>query len=229
VFHVIRNYERVPSPLVLAYADLDVATVHEAGGKRGALAAGIKPIHPGMRVCGTALTVSCQPGDNLMLHKAIDIVSPGEVLVVDMAGWEGGPWGDLMSIAAKTRGCGGLVIDGYVRDSETIREHGFNVFSRGLSVKGTFKEDLGLVNHPISCGGVIVEPGDLVLGDADGVCVVPRAAADSVLEQARARVADEHASRERFARGETLWDLAGFQQLAVAKGLREEPVAQERN
>jgi 4-hydroxy-4-methyl-2-oxoglutarate aldolase len=225
VFHVIRNYERVAPPLVEAYAGLDVATVHEAGGKQGAMAAVIKPIHPGMRVCGTALTVRSQPGDNLMLHKAIDIVSPGEVLVVDMAGWEGGPWGDLMSVMAKARECAGLVIDGYVRDSATIRDLGFDVFARGLSVKGAFKEDLGQVNHPVSCGGVIVNPGDLVLGDDDGVCVVPRAEAEAVLKLARARVEEEHRSRERFAAGETLWTLAGFQELATAKGLREEPVA----
>lgn len=229
MFHVIRNYDRVPPALVRAYADLDVATVHEARGKRGAMAAAIKPIHPGMRVCGTALTVRSQPGDNLMLHKAIDIVSPGEVLVVDMTGWEGGPWGDLMSVAAKARGCGGLVIDGYVRDSETIRAHGFNVFSRGLSVNGTFKEAIGLINHPVSCGGVIVAPGDLILGDDDGVCVVPKGEAEAVLEQAKARVEDELVSREQFARGETLWNLAGFQKLAEAKGLREEPVTGEES
>jgi 4-hydroxy-4-methyl-2-oxoglutarate aldolase len=225
VFHVIRNYERVPPSLVQAYADLDVATVHEAGGRQGAMAAAIKPIRPGMRVCGTALTVRSQPGDNLMLHKAIDIVSPGEVLVVDIAGWEGGPWGDLMSVMAKARGCVGLIIDGYVRDSTAINALGFDIFARGLSVKGTVKEALGQVNHPISCGDAIVHPGDLVLGDDDGVCVVPRTQAETVLKLARARMEEERRSRERFASGETLWSLAGFQELAATKGLREEPVA----
>jgi 4-hydroxy-4-methyl-2-oxoglutarate aldolase len=223
MFHVIRRYDRVPEMVVKAYAELDVATVHEARGKQGAMAAAIKPLYPGMGVCGTALTVRCQPGDNLMLHKAIDILCPGEVLVVDIGGWEGGPWGDLMSVAATARQCAGLVIDGYVRDGQTIREHRFNVFSRGLSVNGTFKGDLGLVNHPVSCGGVIVEPGDLVLGDDDGVCVVPKADAVPVLEQARVRLADERRSRARFAQGETLWTVAGYQQIAAAKGLREEP------
>jgi 4-hydroxy-4-methyl-2-oxoglutarate aldolase len=224
VYHVMRNYGRVPEAVVRAYASLDVATVHEAHGKQGAMAAPIKPIYPGMRVCGTALTVRCQPGDNLMLHKAIDILSPGEVLVVDMGGWEGGPWGDLMSVAAKARKCAGLVIDGYVRDGRAIREHGFNVFARGLSVKGAFKEDLGLINHPVSCGGVIVEPGDLVLGGDDGVCAVPKAAAADVLERANARVQDERRSRAAFARGETPWRIAGYQRAAVAKGMREEPI-----
>ena len=203
MFHVVRNYGRVPETLVKAYAELDVATVHEAREKQGAMTAAIKPIYPGMRICGTALTVRCQPGDNLMLHKAIDIVSPGEVIVADLNGWEGGPWGDLMSIAAKARGCAGLVIDGYVRDGRTIRDHGFDVFARGLSVNGTFKEDLGLVNHPVSCGGVVVEPGDLVLGDDDGVCVVPRRDAAEILERANARIDDERATRARFAGGET--------------------------
>lgn len=227
VFHVIRNYDRVPGSVAKRFAEIDVATAHEALGKRGAMDAAIKPIYAGMRVCGTALTVRSQPGDNLMLHKAIDIVSPGEVLVVDIGGWQGGPWGDLMSVMAQARGCDGLVIDGYVRDGETIRAHGFKVFARGLSVNGTYKENLGLINHPISCGGVIVEPGDLVLGDDDGVCVVPKAEATTVLEQATARLEDEGRSRERFARGETLWDLGGLQAVAAAKGLREEPIEGE--
>ncbi len=224
MFHVIHTHDRVSDRLVKAFADHDVATVHEALGRRGAMGAVIKPLYPGMHVCGTALTVRGQAADNLMLHKAIDVVSPGEVLVVDMGGWEGGPWGDLMSVAAKARRCGGLVIDGYVRDGQTIREHGFDVFARGLSVKGTAKESLGLINHPVSCGGVIVEPGDLVLGDDDGVCVVPAGEAEEVLEKADRRREDERVNRERFARGETLWSMAGFQEAAVAKGLREEPV-----
>lgn len=224
MFHVIRNYERVSGSIVEEFSGIDVATTHESMGKRGAMDAAIKPIYAGMRVCGTALTVRSQPGDNLMLHKAIDIVAPGEVIVVDIGGWEGGPWGDLMSVMARARGCAGLVIDGYVRDGESIRAHGFDVFARGLSVNGTYKENLGLINHPISCGGVIVEPGDLVLGDDDGVCVVPKAEAKVALEQASARLADEGRDRERFARGETLWNLGGFQAVAAAKGLREEPV-----
>ncbi|TDC96114.1 4-carboxy-4-hydroxy-2-oxoadipate aldolase/oxaloacetate decarboxylase, partial [Nonomuraea deserti] len=138
---------------------------------------------------------------------------------------EGGPWGDLMSVAAKARECAGLVIDGYVRDGAVIREHDFDVFARGLSVKGTSKENLGLVNHPVSCGGVIVEPGDLILGDDDGVCVVPKADAAYVLERATIRLQEEQRSRARFAQGETLWSTAGFQETAVAKGLREEPVS----
>ena len=226
MFHVVRSYERVPEAVVAAYSELDVATVHEARDKQGAMSAAIKPLYAGMRVCGTALTVRCQPGDNLMLHKAIDIVSPGEIIVADVSGWEGGPWGDLMSVMAKARGCAGLVIDGFARDGQTIREHGFDVFARGLSVNGTFKEDLGLVNHTISCGGVVVEPGDLVLGDDDGVCVVPKAEAQDVLARAVARVDDERAVRARFAKGETLWSLNDYQQLAVAKGLREEPAGE---
>jgi 4-hydroxy-4-methyl-2-oxoglutarate aldolase len=223
VFHVVRGYERVSEAVVAAYAELDVATVHEARGKQGAMIAAIKPLFAGMRVRGTALTVRCQPGDNLMLHKAIDIVSPGEVIVADVSGWEGGPWGDLMSVMAKARGCAGLVIDGYARDGQAIRDHGFDVFARGLSVNGTFKEDLGLVNHTISCGGVVVEPGDLVLGDDDGVCVVSKYDAEQTLERAIARVDEERAIRARFAKGETLWSLKDYQRLAVAKGLREEP------
>ncbi len=226
--HVIRSYDRVPQEVVDAYAELEVATVHEAQEKRGAMRAAIAALTPGVRVCGTALTVKAQAGDNLMIHKALDIVAPGEVLVVDVEGWEGGPWGELMTVMAQARGCSGLVIDGYVRDSTAIRAAGFPVFARGTSIKGTFKQALGWVNHPISCGGVTVWPGDLLVGDDDGVCVVARGDAESVLEAARKREREENALRPRFAAGETLWTVADLTAAANTAGLREEPVAEVR-
>jgi 4-hydroxy-4-methyl-2-oxoglutarate aldolase len=154
--HVIHRHARVAPQLVDAFADIGVATVHEAHDKGGAMAAAIKPLAAGMRVCGPALTVKLQPGDNLMLHKALDIVGPGEMLVVDIDAWEGGPWGELMTIIAGARGVAGLVIDGFVRDVTAIARLGFPVFARGSSIKGAFKQELGLLNHPVSCGGVIV-------------------------------------------------------------------------
>lgn len=223
-YHVVRTYARVEPGLVEQFREVGVASVHEAQEKRGAMDAGIKPIYPGLRLLGTALTVRCQPGDNLMLHKALDIVQPGEVIVCDIGGWQGGPWGELTTVSALARGCSGLVIDGFVRDGRRIRELAFPVFSRGLSVNGTFKEHIGLVNHPISCGGVIVRAGDLLLGDDDGVCVVQREAAPHVLEKVRQRDELEARLRSRFEAGETFWSVSGFGELARSKGLVEEPL-----
>jgi 4-hydroxy-4-methyl-2-oxoglutarate aldolase len=226
MFHVIRNYRRVDPEVVDDFAALEVATVHEAYDKGGALAAAIKPLAPSMRLCGPALTARVHPGDNLILHKALDIARPGDVLVVDADGWEGGPWGELMTVIAQARGLRGLVIDGFVRDVSAIQQLGFPVFARGSSVKGTFKEDLGLLNHPVSCGGVVIAPGDLVLGDEDGVCAVPRETTAQVLAAARARDADEARLRKRFAAGETLWDIAGLAAVGAARGLTEEHAAE---
>jgi 4-hydroxy-4-methyl-2-oxoglutarate aldolase len=226
MFHVIRNYRRVDRELVEAFAGLEVATVHEAYGKRGALAAAIKPLTASMRLCGPALTAELHAGDNLILHKALDIASPGDVLVVDAAGWEGGPWGELMTVIAQAHHLGGLVIDGFVRDITLIQKLGFPVFARGSSVKGTFKEDLGLLNHPVSCGGVSIQPGDLVLGDEDGVCAVAVDDAEEVLVAARARDDQEVVLRRRFAAGETLWEVAGLEAVGEARGLVEEATAE---
>jgi len=227
MFHVIHSYRRVEPELVEAYSGLEVATVHEAYDKRGALAAAIKPLRTSMRLCGPALTATLHAGDNLILHKALDIACPGDVLVVDAAGWEGGPWGELMTVIAKARGLAGLVIDGFVRDVSAIAELEFPVFSRGSSVKGTFKEDLGLLNHPVSCGGVVVAPGDLVLGDEDGVCAVAVDDAPQVLLAARARDEQEAQLRRRFAAGETLWDVADLAAVGAARGLVEQDATEE--
>ncbi len=226
MFHVIRNYRRVDRELVEAFSELEVATVHEAYEKRGALAAAIKPLSRSMRLCGPALTVTLHAGDNLILHKALDIARPGDVLVVDAGGWEGGPWGELMTVIAQAHDLGGLVIDGFVRDVSAIQELGFPVFGRGSSVRGTFKEDLGLINHVVSCGGISVAPGDLVLGDEDGVCAVAVADAPEVLVAARARDDHEAQLRRRFAAGETLWDVADLAAVGAARGLAEEDTAE---
>ncbi len=228
MYHVIRNYQKVNTTVVEAFRGIGTATVHEAYNRQGATHSYIKPIFPGMRICGTALTVKLHPGDNLMLHKAMDILQPGEVIVCDNAGHEEGPWGELLSISALARGCAGLVIDGYVRDGEAIQERGFSVFERGLSIKGTVKESLGLINHPISCAGVIVYPGDLVLGDADGVCVVERARAEEILHLSRERDQKELVQAKLLREGKTIWQLSNFDELARSKGLLEEPLEQTR-
>ena len=224
MYHVIRNYERVPAEIVEQYRGIGTATVHEAYGRAGAMCAAIKPIYRGMRVCGTALTVRSQPGDNLMLMKAIELISPGDVIVASLDGWEGGPWGELLSCVAKERGCAGLVIDGYVRDGEEINQMGFPVFSRGLSVKGTSKANLGLINHPLSCGGIVVNPGDLIVGNDDGVCVVARKDAADILQESRRRDEAEAKSREVYSTG-AAHNLTKYWKIASDLGLKEEPAA----
>jgi 4-hydroxy-4-methyl-2-oxoglutarate aldolase len=195
-----------------ALSGFSAATVHEAMGRKGAMPFGIKPIYPGMRVCGAAFTVDCPPGDNLMIHAAIECARPGDVLVVDAKGYvEAGPFGDIMAGACRARGIVGIVIDGCVRDGSVLRDMGFPAFSRGLSMKGTAKSLLGAIGRPIVCAGVAVSPGYAILGDDDGVVVVPRDAVPAVLDAARER--DEEALRERLAAGKTTVDLLGLRAL----------------
>src|SRR5690606_18793986 len=149
------------------------ATVHEAQGQKGALSSAIKPLDPAMRLAGPALTVNCRPDDNLAIHYALTIARPGDVIVVDAKGFvEAGAWGDVMTLMARKKGVAGLVIDGSVRDANAIVEMGFPVFSRGISIKGTAKNQPGAVDVPIVCGGVGINPGDVVLGDRDGLVVI---------------------------------------------------------
>ncbi len=218
---VIRRHPRADPGLVDRYRGLSAATVSEAQGRRGAVAAAIKPIAAGMRLLGTALTVNCPPGDNLMLHRALELVGPGEVIVCDNQGWEGGPWGELMTVMAQAHSCAGLLIDGHVRDGAAIAAAGFPVFARGLALQGTTKERLGLVNHPVRCGGISVRPGDLVVGDDDGVCVVAREAVGAVLEAARAREEKEQSALREYAAGATLWREGGLSEVAVRLGMTE--------
>ena len=198
-----------PDPkLVAELRDISPPTLHEAMGKRGAMPTPIKPLYAGMRVCGPALTVACPPGDNLVIHYAVTLAEPGDVLVVDYAGYtEAGPWGDVLTTAAQGRGVAGLVIDGCVRDALAIRVAGFPVFARGTNMKGTTKALPGEVNQPILCAGVPVAPGDIVVGDDDGVVVVPKGRAGAVLAAAREREAKEEQLRERLRAGKTTVEL----------------------
>jgi 4-hydroxy-4-methyl-2-oxoglutarate aldolase len=164
---------------------LGAATVYEAQGAKGALDCGIKPIDPASRLVGPALTVDTRPADNLMLHYALSKARPGDVLVVDAKGFlEAGPWGDVLTVAAMKIGVAGLVINGAVRDANTIVEIGFPVFCRGLSIKGTGKVQPGKVNVPVCIGDVVIRPGDSILGDRDGLVVVSTDEMASVLESA---------------------------------------------
>lgn len=196
---------------LLALRTLGAATVYEAQGARGALDSGIKPVAPGMRIAGPAFTVDTRPGDNLMLHYAMLKAQRGDVLVVDAKGFlEAGPWGDVFTEQALKMGLAGLLINGAVRDAAAIIEAGFPVFCRGLSIKGTGKNQPGLINVPIAIGDVRINPGDIIIGDQDGVVVVERSEAEAVLALGRSREEKEAHFRERIRNGATTVELLGL-------------------
>ncbi|MBB3000764.1 4-hydroxy-4-methyl-2-oxoglutarate aldolase [Paraburkholderia tropica] len=205
------NHE-TSTDLIAALRALGSATVYEAQGAYGALDSGIKPIHPSMCVAGPAVTVDTRPGDNLMLHYAMLKVKPGDVLVVDAKGFlEAGPWGDVFTELALQKGLAGLVIHGAVRDARTIIEQGFPVFARGLCIKGTGKNQPGRLNVPITIGDVQIQPGDIVVGDIDGVVVVPQHDVARVVEVSRAREEKELAFRAKIREGATTVELLGLE------------------
>jgi 4-hydroxy-4-methyl-2-oxoglutarate aldolase len=178
---------------------LGTATVYEAQGQRGSIASEIRPLDPAMKLVGTALTVNTTPGDNLMFHQAVLMARPGDVLVVDAKGFtDAGPWGDVLTLAAQQAGITGLVIDGSVRDSEAIIDAGFPVFSRGVSIRGTTKVDPGQVGGTINFAGTLVDRGDIIIGDRDGLVVVKAGEVLASLQSAEAREAKEEEFRRRI-------------------------------
>ena len=221
--HVITKIARPDPKLVEAFGDLGAATVYEASGRRGSVDPRIKPLGRGIRVLGPAFTVECHPKDNLMLHKALQIAQAGDVLVVSTQGYpDAGYWGGLMATSAMARKVGGLVIDGCVRDSTEILEMGFPVFCRGTCMRGTVKGTLGRVNHPLLFGQVVVDPGDLVLGDDDGLVIVPRGEMETVLKAARERTANEVNKAAEPARGDSSVELNKLVKVFESLGLIEE-------
>lgn len=221
--HVKKAFERVPAELVRQFKNLSSATVYEASGAKGALSSRIKPISPEMVVCGPAVTVRVRPRDNLMLHKAIYAAEPGDVIVADADGFtEAGAWGEIMAVAAQQRGIAGLIFNGAVRDSQAIAAMGFPVFSLALCIKATEKWSLGRINHPLNLDNETINPGDLVLGDRDGIVVVKREEAKDVLAQSLAREEKERAVMQRILRGETTLSILGFDDILESRGLIEE-------
>jgi len=219
---VIKNILRPPQNLIKEIGCFEAATVHEAYGGKGALTSDIKPIDSLSRLCGPAVTVACRPGDNLVLHKAIYVAEPGDVLVATVGGYkEAGPWGEIMTLAAQARDIAGFIIDGSVRDSRSIKDLRFPVFSGALSIKGTTKDSLGLINHPINIGGVTINPGDLILGDADGIVVVARQDIAGVLTQCKLRREKEERIKEELKKGRSTLELYGFDIILQTKGVRE--------
>jgi 4-hydroxy-4-methyl-2-oxoglutarate aldolase len=207
------DFERPDPALVARAASFGTATLHEAGGKIGALPSAIKPVVPTFAISGPAVTVHSPPGDNLWLHRAIAAAQPGDVLVVYVDGaYEHGYWGELMSTAARSRKLGGLVIDGCVRDGAILGRVGFPVFARGLCIRGTGKDfsARGWLNHPLLLGDVTVNAGDLIVGDTDGVVAIPRERVADVLDRSHAREEKEADVVRRLDAGETSIDIYGW-------------------
>lgn len=224
--HIIHKIPRCSDEMVEEYRKQASATVHEAMGRRGAMDPAIKPLAKGMKVAGRAITVKCHPADNVMIVKAISMAKENDVIVVDMGGLEDiGPFGGVLATECKTKKLGGLVFNCCVRDSAEIIAMGLPVFSTGLCIRGTMKTVLGTINHPMSCGDQIINPGDMILGDDDGVVVIPYGELDSVLEAAKAREAKETVYMERLRSGESAFDIYGYQKLFDKLGCVEESEA----
>lgn len=217
---VVRKVPRVDPGTVAGLAQAGVATVHEAGGT-ALLDPGIRPIQEGRVVAGTAVTVACAPGDNIMVHAAVEVIEPGDILVVATTSPSThGMFGELLATSVMARGCVGVVIDAGVRDVADLRRMGLPVWSRAIHAAGTAKASAGSVNVPVTCGGATVAPGDVVVADDDGVAIVRRERAVEVLEAARQRLEREEKVRARLAAGELGVDLYGFRERLEGMGIR---------
>ena len=212
----------IPKEIIEGYRNIPVANIGDARGRFGCMSWMIKPMNPDMRLCGPALTVQTYRADNLAIHVALEMARPGDVLVIDAGGiYDTGLWGGLMNQMARQKQLGGIILDGGVRDCQELAASPLPVFARAVSPQGGFKASPGSVNVPVSCGNVPVLPGDLVVGDADGIVVIPSGKAEEILEKSRAVVKKEKEIRERIEKGETLYSLLKLDGVPESVGMKK--------
>lgn len=221
--HIYTSISRPDKKIIESFKDIGAATVYEAAGRIGSINPNIKPLRQDVKLLGTALTVNCFPRDNLMLHKAIAVAGEGDVIVASTDGCpDFGYWGGLMSTSAVSRKIVGLVIDGCIRDSEEILEMGFPVFCRGTCIRGTTKKNPGLINHPLTFGDILINPGDLILGDGDGLVAIPQSAIPKVLEASNKRIENEIDKEAKLKKGITSVELNKLDKVFESLGMVEE-------